>query len=361
MARKIKLRCDVCDAETDARLCLGCTAELEQALAELPADLTDLQAVATLQAAGPMGLGDPRRQWEGRPTAEALDVMPWVFAPGASDLIWTAANTLTTWVRHLCESRGIDAPQIAERRHQIRRLAVVRNRWAWRYIDVFTPFGNQPLAPIATWLLANLAAVRQDEAAAQIHDEITWLHTSMDAAIVGRAGLEEFYGRCDSPDVRVLPARPVAAPIGPRCYGLTSCGHGSCDEIRDAETGHPLVTVLGRCNADLYAEPDADVIECRACGVGYTAAERKKAVREQGRDTIGTVSEVVAALTKLGRAVHVETVNSAIRRGRIQVRGLNGHSHRLVRVGDVEAYLDETAARVAERAAKRHKPERMSA
>jgi hypothetical protein len=353
MARKIKLLCDVCDAGTDARLCLGCTAELEQALAELPADLTDLQAVATLQAAGPMGLGDPRRQWEGRPTADALDVMPWVFAPGASDLIWTAANTLTTWVRHLCESRGLEVPPVNGGYSSVRRFGIVRNRACWLTVRVFAPYASQPLGPIATWLLANLNAIRQDEAAAQIHDEITWLHQSMDAAIVGRAGLEEFYGRCESPDVRVRPARPVAAPIGPRCYGLTSCGHGSCDEIRDAETGHPLVTVLGRCNADLYAEPDADVIECRACGVGYTAAERKKAVREQGRDTIGTVSEVVAALTKLGRAVHVETVNSAIRRGRIQVRGLNGHSHRLVRVGDVEAYLDETAARVAERTAMR--------
>lgn len=42
--------CRVCGAPTDAFLCGSCADELEQAIAELPADVTDLEAVMTRQA-----------------------------------------------------------------------------------------------------------------------------------------------------------------------------------------------------------------------------------------------------------------------------------------------------------------------
>jgi hypothetical protein len=312
--------CQVCDAQTSAFLCARCTAEIERALAELPADLSDLQAVATRQAAGPLGLGDPARQWDGPRQDGALGDTGWVFAPGAADQLWVVGNTVTTWARHLASSRGVELP-------------------AW-VADARTA---------SRWLLSNLDAIRHDEAAAQIHDEITSLPVENERWIVGRPSRDQFYGVCDAPDVRSEFSRPSDAPVGPRCYGLTSCGHESCDAIRTAEREPVIVTRASTCGADLYGQPDAERVRCQACGRTYATKDRRDEMRTAIPDQLGTIPEVAAALSSLDRPVHVEALNSAVRRGQVAVRGHGPRSERLVRVGDVEAWLNERDAKATKR------------
>lgn len=316
------MTCTVCGGPVrDANLCKPCTRELERAIAELPADLRDLELVATRQAAGPLGLGDPARQWDGPPEDGALGDEPWVFAPAAADQLWAAANTITTWIRHLCETRGIQSPTATRGTHQtVRQLHIDRNRMHVRTRRVFVPSPDQPLGPLVEWLLTNLDAIRQDEAAAQIHDELTGLHTENERWILGRPGLDEYFGVCDAPDVRV--------------------------EQGDDGTLHPVVST---CGVHLFGITDAKHIDCRACGARYTRSERETAMLRQMADRLATVRQAASALTKLGRTVTVKQIDGWLRRGLIVARGLDQNRHRLVLVGDVltqrQAVLDRAATR----------------
>lgn len=316
------MTCAVCGGIVrDANLCKACTRELERAIAELPADLRDLQLVATRQATGPLGLGDPNRQWDGPPEVGALGDEPWVFAPAAADQLWAAANTITTWIRHLCEARGVQSPTATRGTYEtMTRLRVHRNRAHVETVRVFTPSPDQPMRPLVEWLLANLDAIRLDEAAAQIHDELTGLHAENERWILGRPGLDEYFGVCDAPDVRV-------------------------EQAADG-TLHPMVST---CGVHLFGVSDAKRVDCRACGATYTRSERETAMLRQMADRLATVRQAASALTKLGRAVTVKQIDGWLRRGLITARGVDQNRHRLVLVGDVltqrQAVLDRAAAR----------------
>lgn len=322
------LTCTVCQASTDAALCKRCTAEIERALAELPADLADLQAVATRQAAGPLGLGhghycervDPREAWQ---PSDAPTDEPWVFAAGAADQLWAVGNTLSTWIRHLCESRGIESPRASRGTWTTRRrLRITRNRAHWWVERVFIPSTDQPLSVLIDWLLSNLDAVRCDVAAAQIHDELTSLPIENRRWIMLPPPEEEFHGLCDSPDVR---ADLIDGAITPR---------------------------VSTCGTRLWSREKAQRIDCPTCGATYTRAERQASMLAELVDTLGTVRQVAATLTTLGRPVTVNQINHWVKRGQIAARGT---VPRMVRIGDV---LDQRAATTARRLSK---PRRMSA
>ena len=329
------MTCDVCGGMVrDARLCRPCTRELERAIAELPADLRDLQLVATRQAAGPLGLGhgrineraNPDSDWAhvGEPTSEALGDAPWEFAPAAADQIWAASNTITTWVRHVAEARGIDPPAATRGTHDtVRFLRIDRNRMHVHTRRMFVPSPEQPLAPLVAWLLTNIDALRQDEAAAQLHDELTGLHAENERWILGRPGLDEYFGTCDSPDVRI-------------------------EQLEDGT----LTAKVSTCGAHLFATADAKHIDCRTCGVSYTRDERTAAMLRQLTDLLATVRQCASTLTKLGEPVTIDQVRGWLRRGLITQRGVDQNGDRMVRVGDVR---DQRLAMI-ERAMARRKP-----
>lgn len=227
--------CTVCQAKADALLCRACTRVLEQAIAELPADLIDLTLVATRQASGPLGLG-VGRQWDGPPAAGALGDSPWDYAPGASDQVWALRNTVTTWVRHLCEARGAAEPE--------------------------------PWVPLTAWLLANLDAIRQDPAAAQIHAELLGLHEENQRWIFGRRGGEVFAGRCEAAEITFV----------------------------QAETG-ALVPQAATCGTALYGNDREEDLRCTACGMRYQLAERLAARDRQIEDQLARAHQIATALT----------------------------------------------------------------
>lgn len=319
-----KIDCAVCGAAADAYLCRRCTAEVERALAELPADLADLQAVASRQAAGPLGLGhghyceraDPRAAWQ---SLDAPTDEPWVFAAGAADQLWAVGNTLSTWIRHLAESRGIEPPRASRGIWTTRRrLRIARNRAQLRTERVFIPSTDQPVAVLIAWLLSNLDSIRLDEAAEQIHDELTSLPVENRKWIFGKPPAEEFYGLCDAADVRA-----------------------------DLDGDH-VTPRVSTCGTKLWGAREAKRIDCPVCGASYSRAERHASMLTGLADTLGTVRQVASTLTTLGKPVTVDQINRWVKRGLITERGARP---RMVRVGDVLA--QRTAVR--ERAAARRK------
>jgi len=135
--------------------CNDCLEQLGQRIGEMPALLRELEVTATRQAV--IGSGDG-----GRKSAETA--LP--FNVNAADLLATARNTLTTWVRDACES-GCTVP-----------LAVVLDERA-----------------LSLYLISALPWFRTRPEVTQLMDELTWLRSSVLQAIDRTAPLW-FAGKC---------------------------------------------------------------------------------------------------------------------------------------------------------------------
>lgn len=346
--------CHVCAGRTPGtNLCRACTRVLEQAVAELPADLRDLQLVATRQATGPLGV-NRYRQWDGPFENGSLGDAPWDYAPGPDDQIWALRNTVTTWVRHLCESRGITPPTPRTRIIE-RRLVIVRNR---AHLTTVVAYGAL-IEQLAGWLLANLSAIAQDEAAAQIHDELTGLHEQNERWILGRRGLEVFAGRCD--------ATQIAFEHRPRFYVERNRMHVEWDAL------YPLARP---CGANLFGHDGEDDLRCPACGMTYRLAERLATMhRTQIDDQLARAFIIADALTTLERPLGRDRLRKwverdahrpaaqdgpaclecdhptcrAIRRPPIHARGMDDDGHPLYRIGDVRRRLAALSDRIPSR------------
>ena len=337
----------------DAMLCWTCTRTLEQAIAELPADLRDLQLVDTRQAAGPLGV-NWYRQWDGPFEEGSLGDAPWEFAPGPNDQIWCTANTVSTWVRHLCESRGLQPPTATRGKWLAhRRLVIRRNRADWLTGRVWIPSPEQPITLLVHWLLAHIDSIRQDEAAAQILDEFTGLHEQNERWILGRSGLEVFAGRCDATQVGFTPVQRLVI------------------ERNRAGWRDDLAPVVVTCGANLFGHDGEDELRCRYCGTRYKLADRLADMQQRQIDDQLARAHVIAdALTTLERPLGRDLLRKwiqrdsarpaaqhgpacvqckhdtcrAIRRPPIHPQGVDDDGHRLYRVGDIRARLDEVEA-----------------
>lgn len=302
-------QCVVCGARTDLALCFGCADQIVGALNDLPGDLIDLEAVATRQARGPMGMGDPEREWrpdKGEPRSPfALVSTPWPFAPGAADMMWVVQNTVSTWWRHIRESRGVHIPKgpaCAECIHFT--CLLIRHR-------------NDPRA----LLIDCIDSIRVDVAAHQLHDEITSLSRRIDSAVVGRRAADQFLGSCDLADVRV-----------------------------DFDNAGNLRPRLGTCGADLYAREGDREVECSMCGAVYDVTQRKKELAEKVDDQWARPHVIANGLTSLEEPVRPETLRKWIERGHVKQVGMDDDGHALYRVGDVRVRIALARQRQADRA-----------
>jgi hypothetical protein len=169
-------RVEDCGASTDGFLCRSCLRTLERAIGDMTSLMHEASVVATRQARVYRASASAQQ-----PQEEAVDVeahLPaWLRSKDgrvalrpsqipvdldAADLLWASGNTLSTWVRHICESRGVDAPNAAG---------------------------------MVAFLLTNVETFRWDEAGPQAHEEITGLHWDLEH-LVDRSPSRVYAGPC---------------------------------------------------------------------------------------------------------------------------------------------------------------------
>lgn len=340
----VQCRAAGCRSVTDAYLCRPCTATLEQALAELPALADDLDVTITRQARG-TATPPPahRRPPVAAPAAEpsrlparlrsvhgpiALPATAWPFAPSPADLRWAVENTLTTWTRHISAAHNMPAPPPT--RVLRRYLAINRNR-----MTLMAETGPvEPLRAAAGWLLSHLDAIRTDQAAAQIHDEITST-TDAITSTIDRQEPDIFAGRCAATDVTVT------------------------------LTDGLLATTIGVCGNDLYANLDDTEVTCE-CGSVYDLKTHRASMADKVNDRWARPHLIADALTTLDEPVNASTLRTWIERdaklaARLRARGgdpahplvlqvgIDDDGHALYRVGDVRARIAAMKAAKTER------------
>jgi hypothetical protein len=238
----------------DAFLCRTCTTHLERTLAHIPSQLRDLEVTITKQARA--NRGD-----HGKATKQASQPLPIDLT--AQHLADQARNGLSTWIRHLTEARGLTPPRIT--------LA----------------------ADMATWLVAHIDSIRQDELAGE-------LHTAMDALA------RELRSAVDNHGKRYA---------GP-CIATVVVGDIIATTTDDGETVISVATSTRQCGADLRVRDGATTMTCKVCGREYTTAERLTWILSQSADHLATATELARVLTRAGHPVTPERIRKWAERTR---------------------------------------------
>lgn len=97
------------------------------------------------------------------------------------------------------------------------------------------------------------------------------------------------------------------------------------------------------CMTDLYARPDAQVVQCR-CGAVTDVRDHRAWLLRKAEDVLGTPAEIARALTRLDRPVTPERIRQWGQRNRIIPRARNARDHPLYRIGDVLVLLKDLDA-----------------
>ncbi len=263
-----------------------CAGELARALGEA-GDLVDEAAVTAARLAR-YGTG-------GRPAVE--DQLPYNWA--ATDALWAVGNVLTTWARHVIETRGNAPGRAGPTIGPLCRAGLSCKHTSCQTIR--TRALPHPVARAAHWLATQTEWLRHRPEAVEAVDEL------LDACALLRRTADRppqmwYAGPCD-------PQRP------PQCAG------------------------------ELYALPGASAVRCRECGMRHDAAERREWLLDAARDSLANATLLATALTALGLKVTPSMVYNYADRGRIVAHGTDERGRALYRVGEVIDIVTELAAR----------------
>lgn len=391
-------KCKRCERATDLFVCKDCISELRKRLADLPWWIDRLTETAVGQA----NLGDGARKGERRdvlhgddtlvshvePFPRDKDTTPtprdrrdrhqaalWhALALGrvngrASDELDRIRNALSTTIRDMCETRGLDVPEF---RTRPRPPLVVVESEAPRPADQFS-LDSAPQAPagacrrcfvtlptsaagplcddcdgapelrtpddgaadnlrvtysgrrgddthsvattarMAKWLHRHAANIALQENGAEICDEIEQVFRSI-TRVVNRPPEPMIIGPCitDPAPEEVLAERGRKGDNATRCgYALMASSHSGSIVCPQCDTAHPVADVLAHNLGELD-------------------------------DRNATVRELVdVVLPRLDEHVPQSTIERWIRRGWVPVRGRDAEGHQMVRIGDVRAVRGE--------------------
>lgn len=271
-----------CDRPADGYLCHRCGQILEKILAELPATLTDLQTTLTRQAR-------TSRSGGGKPTKAAASPLP--FDVHASELADRARNGLSTWIRHLVESRGvevIEGPTHPPGGCQHDSCRIIRNR---------APVIERT-EDMALWLVQYIETIRQDEVAADLLTQLQGIQSELRAAVDNREA--KFAGQCTA----ILSESELAVTVaGTEAGALTVA----------VEQSPPVERI---CGATLRMRPNSKTVTCKACGAEYPTLEISRRILMQSQDYQGTATFIANALTDAGYPVKAETIRKWAQRSR---------------------------------------------
>lgn len=311
----------------DAFLCTDCRGALAIDLTALAAFIPELGNAVALRArtsahpdtrpapppgsaveAGEARILPPHLRTASGPIALPATGLPLDLA--AADLLGVARNTISTWCRHLCETRGLDFAAVVDGWPAHRPAAqasppaplfgpvhlVCSHASCWRIKASTTP-PKPPRRPagetrssdqrMLTWLLRNLSAIAQDEAADQLAGDMRWLRQRIETAI-DNAEPRVFAGTCNATSART-------EIIGGTVYITpTVCGH------------------------TLLADPDLVTVTCESCGTGYDVADRQAEMLEHMRHSLMRAAHIVDVLRAYGLDITLERLKNWIGRDRAE-------------------------------------------
>jgi hypothetical protein len=239
----------------------------------------------------------------------------------AAELLAETRNELVTWVRHLCEARGLDYRQafavaaISGPAHSLcphKSCALIRA-------------GQTTDQLVGAFLLRNLDAIRLDEAGPEMHRALVRLAGRLERAVDNRAA-DVFVGPCDAPAVTAV--------------------------LSDDQTIQVAAEI---CGADLMAQLDDPIVTCHECGATYRVADRREFMLGAVRGTWATAAVIANGLTGLDVPVTPSMVRQMAFRKEI---------FRMTNPSDVDAppyYLVGDVMDVLARRAERRESKRRSA
>lgn len=380
-------KCKRCDRATDLFVCKACISELRKRLADLPWWLDRLTETAVGQA----NLGDGARRGERRDVLHGDDTLDSHVEPfprdkdttptprdhrdrhqaalwhalalgrvngRASDELDRIGNALSTTIRDMCETRGLQVPEFRTQPNPApandpeparayvpdATTAALPDACARCYValptsatgalcddcdgapELRTPEPSAAtlqatytgkrgedtlpvttLARMAKWLYRHADDVALQENAAEICDEIERVFRSA---------------------TRVVNRPPEPMTIGP-C--ITDPAPEAVLKER-TEQGDRTT----RCGYALTAPHQSNQIVCPRCGVGHVVADVLAHNLGELDDRNATVRELVdVVLPRLDEHVPQRTIERWIQNGHVPVRGHDTHGHQMVRIGDV--------------------------
>jgi hypothetical protein len=249
---------------------------------------------------GPLGLG---RQASGTAVrGGSLGDAPWDFAPGAADQLWAIANTVSTWARHLAETRKIPGPVAQRGRGPIPDRSPSTATGPLDHVRrMFTPSPDQPIRTVIDWLLDNLDAIRLDEAAAR--------STRNSPGCTPRTNL----------DLRPWPTRCSPATATPP-RSASSSAPGSTRPARRTPSSRSPPAAASRCTAG-----KARHVRCTACGTRYPLQPRLDEIRDrQINDQLARAHTIADALTTLEEPLGRDLLRKWIQRDALRAPAPEG-------------------------------------
>lgn len=246
--------CRRCGAAAELFLCKTCTDELHTILTMLPRWLAHLEEAATGQTK--MGENAPRA---------SSDEAPIRFNGKASRLLDQAHGILVSWVRELCETRGV--------RYKPR---------SWMATAKGSPFIDVKLddnTVMLFWLADNVGAIAGDEDAVRCYTEMVYLRDSIE--------------------------RVINRPTAPRFVG-------PCPALLEDRT---------RCGTQLLADRAAENVTCPVCKNTYNVEDAITRLLLEVRNFSFSITDLHLMLTKLEMPVPRKTLYDWVYKGRITPTG----------------------------------------
>lgn len=258
--------CQVCEAKAQTYLCRRCIDQLTDMLRGLPRFLRFLRESAMGQAR----LGSPQRRHRG-------DEQPLSYNAHAAKLYDEAHTILVTWVRHLCEQRGIEVPRL-------------RSDYS-----------------LCWWLGQNVNAIAADETA------------------------EECFGEIQDLIARI--ERRINRPVPPRIIGPCITNPAPEEVLAERRDAGDHET---RCNRALMVHRDAREVTCSQCHKTYQVGAVVDQLLDESGHMLFTVRELVDwILPRLEEPVPIKTLERWIRDGWVTVRGQAADGAQMVMLADV--------------------------
>ncbi|WP_423487911.1 hypothetical protein [Mycobacteroides sp. PCS013] len=391
-------KCKRCERATDLFVCKACITELRKRLADLPWWLDRLTETAVGQA----HLGEGARRGERRDVLHGDDTLDSHIEPFPRDkdttptardrrdrhqaALWHALalgrvngrasdeldrihNALSTTIRDMCETRGIEVPEFRTRprplqpvtqpevappaqRFDIDSVPPARQNACRRCFVTLPTAAAGPLCEEcdgAPELRASEEAPADDlrvtYAGRRGEDTMSiattarmakWLHNHAADIALQENGAEI----CDEIEhvyraaMRVVNRPPEPMTIGP-C--ITDPAPDAVLKERAAKGDNTT-----RCGYALTAPSHSGSITCPQCENAHMVADVLEHNLSQLDDRNATVRELVdVVLPRLDERVPQRTIERWIQRGWVPVRGQDTHGHQMVRIGDVRAVRGE--------------------